>query len=178
MPNDDRGGAEAAVREPRDGTDDDTAYDLVYVRARPWPDGRPHTASLVQLDFEFLGESLPIEVARERRQALDHHGVSVLIVPARYRRPAVDLEVAGARSEDAVREAMARDPALDLAAPRLYGDHPMYYTFLAVSERMERAGQTFPPGVLISIDKCDGHVWTAAELNEFLSLVSTRQSAG
>ena len=54
----------------------------------------------------------------------------------------------------------------------------MYFTFLAGSAPMQRAGDTFPPGLLISIDKYDGHVWTAAELSDFLAMVSTRQSAG
>jgi hypothetical protein len=43
---------------------------------------------------------------------------------------------------------------------------------------MERAGDTFPPGLLVTIDKFDGHVWTATELSDFLALVATRQSAG
>ena len=161
-----------------DALPDDLPYDLVYVRARPWSDGQPRTASLVQLDFEFLGESLPIVIARERRQTLDHHGVSVLIVPQRYRDPAIGLDDAGARSEEALREARAENPDLGLGMPRLYGDHPMYYTFLAVSAQMERAGDTFPPGLLVSIDKCDGHVWSEAELSEFVALVAARQTAG
>ena len=157
---------------------EDAAYDLVYVRARPWSDERPRTASLVQLDFEFLGESLPIAAARERRQTLDHHGVSVLIVPRRYRHPAVDPARAASLAEEEMAAAWAANPAHELGAPRLYGDHPMYFTFLAVSAPMERAGDTFPPGLLVTIDKFDGHVWTATELSDFLALVATRQSAG
>src|ERR1035441_3810728 len=83
--------------------DDDTRYDLVHVRPRGWEAGRIRTASLLQLDFEFAGSSLSLEAARAQRRAHDRHGISTLIVPARYGAGAIGVAEAGLHARGATR---------------------------------------------------------------------------
>jgi hypothetical protein len=144
----------------------DEEYDLVHVRAGSWGAAPPKTASLVRLEFEFLGFALTLASARQRRRALDRHGVSVMVVPVRYRAGDLgDAEIAR-RGREALEAATAAHPEVRFEPPRLYGDHPMFSTFIAGSPQLEREGR-FPPGLLAAVDRCDGHIWTEAELERY-----------
>lgn len=147
-------GEERLVEEP---------YDLVHVRATSWAGGTALTPALVRLDFHFWGLAIPLEAARARRRALDRHGVSVILVPARYRTAAITREEAGARAGEVVREHRLANPERDLEAPRLDAEHPAFYRFLAASSELRRQGR-IPPGLLVSIDRADGHLWADEEM--------------
>ena len=141
------------------------------MRVRPWEGGRLRTASLLQLDFEFSGASLDLEAARAQRRALDRHGITVLIVPARYRAAATSLQDAEGRARTALAEGRAAAPALPL---RLLSDHPMFFTFLGDGAGPDGSGRRGEEQCLIRVDKCDGHVWSDAEMHQHLALVGPR----
>jgi hypothetical protein len=150
---------------------DHTEYDLVHVRAGPWRADRPRTASLLQLDFEFEGASLDLEAARERRRAVDRHGITALIVPARYRTARTGLDDAMRRATDAARAAGAE---LRSEPTRFHSDHPMYFTFLVPASEPEGPASSALGGLLVSVDKCDGHIWTEQEMRAYFELIGSR----
>ena len=157
--------------------DDDTRYDLVHVRPRGWEAGRIRTASLLQLDFEFAGSSLSLEAARAQRRAHDRHGISTLIVPARYGAAAIGVAEAAIR---AVQAAPATKPGVRPEMPRLHADHPMFFTFQlpAVEPKLPGGRRRRSPHLgkelLFSVDKCDGHIWSTEEMGEFFALIGPR----
>jgi hypothetical protein len=155
-------------------------YDLVHVRARPWPE-RPHTAGLLGADFEFLGLALSLEAARARRRALDRHGITIHIVPVRYREEALAPREAVRRAQLALATpGLSRPPG----PPRLLAEHPMLYLFevpdpeVAGSPAEAGPSPTGPAGVasirLLAVDRCDGHVWTEDEVAAYFTLVGPR----
>jgi hypothetical protein len=156
-------------------TRDADQYDLVHVRAHRWTDGLPRTASLLQLDFEFEGRSLSLDAARARRHAVDRHGITGLIVPARYRTAGIRLEDAARRAAEAAR-AEGVDPGP--TTPLLHADHPMYFTFRVPS--VEGTGSVAGSasgavsGLVVSVDKCDGHIWSDAEMSAYFGLIGPR----
>jgi len=149
----------------------DTPYDLVHVRAGPWDAGRPRTASLLQLDFEFEGSSLPLESARARRRAVDRHGITALIVPARYRSAETSLDDAEQVALEAARAAGIEVRPEPL---RFQADHPMFFTFLIPASEPDVSAAWSVSGLLVSVDKCDGHVWTDQEMSAYFDLVGPR----
>jgi hypothetical protein len=150
----------------------ETGYDLVHLRARPWEPGRARTPALVGVDFEFQGESLSLEAARSRRRALDRHGITVLIVPVRYRQPALTPAEALARARQALEQAGDPDHAPAASRLRLCAEHPMFLTFCAPVPGRAPGD----PGweVRVSVDRCDGHVWTDEEMEERFALMGPR----
>ncbi len=151
---------------------DTPRYDLVHARPRPWEDGCPRTASLLQLDFDFAGSSLPLETARDQRRAHDRHGITTLIVPVRYRTPTITLADATDRAWAAARAA-GPEPRPD--PPRFHADHPMFFTFLVpAAEPQGPSPGGAASGLLVSVDKCDGHIWSDEEMNEYFALVGPR----
>jgi hypothetical protein len=147
---------------------DDAQYDLVHVRPRRWEAGRPRTASLLQLDFEFEGSSLSLEAARARRRAVDRLGITALIVPARYRTAGISLADAAQRAADAARQA---GPELHPQPPRFHADHPMFFTFLVPAGVPEGSTARSASGLLVNVDKCDGHIWSDQEMDEHFTLI-------
>ncbi len=133
-------------------------YDLVHVRARPWR-GRPCSATLLGSDFEFLGLNLGLDTARARRRALDRHGITVHIVPVRYREASMEPAEGGRRA------------GLLAALPgpvRLLAEHPMFSFYAAGGS---------PEGTTtrgLAVDRCDGHVWTDAEMAAYFNLIGRR----
>jgi hypothetical protein len=158
----------------------DPSYDLVHVRARAWSEERPRTAALLELDFDFRGEHLDLEAARSRRRALDRHGISVLIIPARYREPTVTVAEAERRAVEAVGYEETQDQPGSPGRPRLHAEHPMFYVFRAASPSGEEGDGTahtgggVSSGRLVSVDRCDGHLWTEEEKGEYFSLIGAR----
>ncbi len=149
---------------------DAARYDLVHVRPRPWESDRPRTASLVQLDFDFTGSSLALDAARAQRRAHDRHGITTLIIPVRYRAPALTLGEAAERASEAARAA-GNGPRPD--PPRFQADHPMYFTFLIPAVEPDGPGSG-SGGLPVSVDKCDGHIWSDEEMAEYFALVGPR----
>jgi hypothetical protein len=141
---------------------DDSRYDLVHVRARPWRE-RPRSAALLGVDIEFLGLSLSLEAARARRKALDRHGITVHIVPVRYREAALGPGEAGRRARTAGGAAGASSPS---GPPRLLAEHPMLYLFEVRAEETSTR--------VVSVDRCDGHLWTDEEVAAYFNLVGRR----
>jgi len=150
---------------------DDARYDLVHVRPRAWEPGRIRTASLLQLDFEFAGSSLSLEAARAQRQAHDRHGISTLIVPARYGAAAIGIA-------EAALHALAAAPAGSGSGrpemPRLHADHPMFFTFQIRAADGEAPAAGSVSVRLVNVDKCDGHVWSAEEMSEYFARIGPR----
>ncbi|MGD1034159.1 MAG: hypothetical protein ABR977_06985 [Candidatus Dormibacteria bacterium] len=150
---------------------DAEGYDLVYVRSTQWDAARTRTASLLQLDFEFEGSSLTLEAARARRRAVDRHGTTALIVPERYRTAAIALAEAARLAAAAARQI---EPGLRPEPPRFHADHPMYFTFVVPLAEVERGLAGPDAGLLVSVDKCDGHIWTDDEMREYFELIGPR----
>lgn len=142
---------------------EDERYDLVHVRLRPWR-GRPRSAALLGSDFEFLGLTLPLEAARDRRRALDRHGITVHIVPVRYRETSIEP----AQAERQARRAAAPGGADRPGAERLLAVHPMLYIFTADGPADPTASR------VVAVDRCDGHLWTDAEMVAYFALVGRR----
>ncbi|MGD1054416.1 MAG: hypothetical protein ABR950_11420 [Candidatus Dormibacteria bacterium] len=149
----------------------DARYDLVHVRPRPWEQGRIRTASLVELDFEFAGSSLTLEAARAQRQAHDRHGISTLIVPARYGAAAIGIAEAALH---ALAAAPPRGEAVRPEVPRLHADHPMFFTFQIRAAETDTPASGSASGRLVYVDKCDGHLWTAEEMAGYFALIGPR----
>lgn len=147
------------------------AYDLVYVRARRWDAARPRTASLLQLDFEFEGSSLSLDAARARRRAIDRYGTTALIVPERYRNAGTALAEAARLAAAAARRT---EPGLRPVPPRFLADHPMFFTFVIPGAGAESAPAGPDGGLLVSVDKCDGHIWSEGEMREYFDLIGPR----
>lgn len=151
--------------------DADARYDLVHVRPRPWDAGRIRTASLLQLDFEFAGSSLSLEAARAQRSAHDRHGISTLIVPARYGAAAIGVAQAALHAAAAIR---TRGKGVRPEIPRLHADHPMFFTFQLAGVEPKGPANRSVPGLLVSVDKCDGHIWSAREMVDYFALIGPR----
>jgi hypothetical protein len=151
--------------------DDDARYDLVHVRPRPWDAGRIRTASLLQLDFEFAGSSLSLEAARAQRRAHDRHGISTLIVPARYGAAAIGVAQAALHAAAAMRTT-GKGPRREI--PRLHADHPMFFTFQLQGVEPKAPATRAVSGRLVSVDKCDGHIWSAEEMGEYFARIGPR----
>jgi len=150
---------------------DPALYDLVHVRPRRWDGGGPRTASLLRLDFDFDGASLTLDAAREQRRVLDRHGITALIVPARYRSASTSVTEAAMRAAEAARTA-GRRGRFDV--PRLHADHPMFFTFLVPSTEEDGPAMGQAAGRLIRVDKCDGHLWSDRETDEYFALIGPR----
>ena len=150
---------------------DPTLYDLVHVRPRRWDRGGPRTASVLRLDFEFDGASLPLDTAREQRRALDRHGITALIIPARYRSASLSITEAAMRAAEAARPAGGRARS---ELPRLHADHPMFFTFLVPAAEGDGPATGLAAGLLIKVDKCDGHIWSDQEADEYFALIGPR----
>lgn len=150
-------------------------YDLVNVRARPRGAGRPRTEALVELEFDFQGEAVSLETARARRRALDRHGITAHIVPARYRGAGVTL--AEARERAASLLGAPGSPGCGPAPLRLHTVHPMFYVFAAQGASESGAPAPAAPGVRdgrVTVDRCDGHLWTEEESDAYFRLVGPR----
>ena len=150
---------------------DPTLFDLVHVRPRRWDGGGPRTASLLRFDFDFDGASLSLDAAREQRRVLDRHGITTLIVPARYRSASTSITEAAMRAAEAARAA-GRLARFEL--PRLHADHPMFFTFLVPPAEGEGPATGAAVGLLIKVDKCDGHIWSDQEMDEYSALIGPR----
>jgi hypothetical protein len=150
---------------------DNARYDLVHVRPSPWAAGRIRTASLLQLDFEFAGSSLSLDAARAQRRAHDRHGISTLIVPARYGAAAIGVAEAAVRAGQA---APAPGPGARPEMPRLHADHPMFFTFQISAVEPDASTAGAAAMFLVNVDKCDGHIWNAEELGEYFALIGPR----
>jgi hypothetical protein len=148
-------------------------YDLVYVRAHPWGSDPPRTASLLDLAFEFQGESLSLEIARSRRRSLDRHGITALIVPLRYREPALSITEARHRAEEVARSGRSDRKRGDSAQSRLLGEHPMFYTFRVPASGADRDGDP-TAGTVVAVDRCDGHIWTDQEMDAYFTMIGPR----
>jgi len=161
----------ATVPEPAPIPSATARYDLVYVRARRWDPGRPRTASLLQLDFEFEGSSLSLEAARGRRRAVDRHGTTALIVPERYRAAGLALADAARLAAESARRA---EPELHPEPPRFHADHPMFFTFVVPFAGAGGTPAGPDTGLLVSVDKGDGHIWTDQEMGDYFDLIGPR----
>jgi hypothetical protein len=150
---------------------DDARYDLVHVKPRPWDAGRIRTASLLQLDFEFAGSSLSLDAARAQRRAQDRHGISTLIVPARYGAAAIGVAEGALHAAAAI---PANAAGVRHEMPRLHADHPMFFTFRLPGIEPEAPGGAAVPGPLVNVDKCDGHIWSAKEMGKYFALIGPR----
>jgi hypothetical protein len=149
----------------------DEPFDLVHVRAAPWGPQRALTPALIRLQFQFWGLDLPLDTARARRRALDRHGVSVILVPARYRNADLAMADAISRAREAVEAHRTSHPEQILEEPQLYAEHPAFYTFLAMSPDL-REQSRIPPGLLWAIDRADGHVWSDQEMERYHGLTA------
>ncbi|HYA00342.1 MAG TPA: hypothetical protein VEK76_08330 [Candidatus Binatia bacterium] len=150
----------------------DPRYDLVHVRTATGAPGHRSGVSLFRFEFEFMGESLSLEDARSRRRSLDRHGITALIVPERYREPALSAGEARSRAEEAVREEKKVGRSSRVGGLRLHAEHPMFFTFLAPDAEAKRAEGS--SGRLITVDRCDGHLWSDEETTAYFSLVGPR----
>ena len=115
------------------------------------------------LSGEFAGLALPLEVARQRRRDSSRRAA---LAPARYRRPRISVAEARARATALLRERQGDYLGVRFGEVRLYAYHPMVYTFATLSPEWQREGRV-PGGLLCSIDKVDGHVWTVAEHDRY-----------
>jgi hypothetical protein len=112
---------------------------------------------------EFAGLELPLAAARERRRGFPRRAA---LVPVGYRTPQVSAEAARERAERVLRERQKDYPSATFEEVRLYASHPMVYTFVTLSPEWQQEGRV-PGGLLCSVDKVDGHVWTAAEQEQY-----------
>ena len=148
----------------------DGRYDLVHIRAQPWRSQPPRTAALLDLAFEPMGLSLSLEAARARRQALDRHGITVLVVPVRYRTPKIGPDEAR-RLAAAFMDGEGKETRR--GEPLLIAEHPMYYAFRE-DAAPRPAGE--PPAVsTVLVDRCDGHVRSAEEEVDLFARIGPRQ---
>jgi hypothetical protein len=131
------------------------------MRREPVP---PELYDLVDVaSGRFAGLDLPLDEARQRRSELPGR---MAVVPVRYRAPKISIDEAKARAAQALRERGREYPGVTFEEARLYSYHPSVYTFVAFSPEWRQEGRV-PGGLLSSIDKADGHVWTAAEQQEY-----------
>jgi hypothetical protein len=154
----------------------ETEYDLVHVRARPWPPDRHRGAALLDVAFEPLGWSLSLELALARRRALDRHGITVQVVPVRYRDPGVSPEAALVQAEQASGRTSPVRPRRRRAPLRLLAEHPMFYVF--TPEEDPGAGTDAAAEPEVVIDRCDGHVWSAEEQAGYFTAIGPRWGRG
>ena len=115
------------------------------------------------LSGEFAGLELPLAVARRRRRESPRR---TALAPARYRRPRISIAEARARATAPLRERQRDYLGITFDEVRLHAYHPMVYTFATLSPELQREGRV-PGGLLCSIDKLDGHLWTAAEHDRY-----------
>ena len=50
----------------------------------------------------------------------------------------------------------------------------MFFTFVVPVAGAERAPAGPDTGLLVSVDKCDGHIWTEREMSEYFDLIGPR----
>ena len=112
---------------------------------------------------DFAGLGLPLDAARERRRESSRR---MALVPSRYRTPGISLEDARDKAELVLRERQRDHPGVTFDDVRLYAHHPMVFTFATLSPQWQREARV-PGGLLCSIDKVDGHVWTESEQEQY-----------
>jgi hypothetical protein len=112
---------------------------------------------------EFEGLELPLVVAREVRRTSERRKA---LVPSRYRTPRVSLEEARSRAESVLRDRQHRYQDVTFGDVEIYAYHPMVYTLVTFSPEWQHEGRV-PGGLICSIDKVDGHVWTTDEQEQY-----------
>lgn len=96
-------------------------------------------------------------------------------MPARYAGAAIGVAEAALHALAAVRP---RAKGVRPEMPRLRADHPMFFTFqistgeIPAGEAEAPAGAA--PGLLVNVDKCDGHIWSAEEMAAYFALIGPR----
>jgi hypothetical protein len=112
---------------------------------------------------EFEGLELPLGVAREAKRTSARRKA---LVPSRYRTPRVSLEEARSQAGTVLRDRQRSYQDVTFGDVELYAYHPMVYTLVTFSPEWQQEGRV-PGGLICSIDKVDGHLWTTDEQEHY-----------
>lgn len=102
----------------------------------------------------------------QARSVADSLGPGHFPVPGRYERPVVSVESAAERALEVLTQRARQYPGLTFGSMRLRSDEVMWFTFIMPCQEWQAEG-LIPGGLLCSIDKVDGHVWTPDEMEAF-----------
>jgi hypothetical protein len=117
--------------------------------------------------YEDLNLTLPD--AKSRQATLREQGRRCILVQTRYRDPSVTIETAAPIADADLSRRAAERPSVSYEPAVLLREHPMFFTFIAVSPELREQG-VIPGGLTSSVDKVDGHVWTLDEFDWFTNL--------
>ncbi len=96
-------------------------------------------------------------------------------MPARYAGAAIGVAEAALHALAAVRP---RGKGVRPEMPRLQADHPMFFTFQISTGKISTGEAEAPAGaasgLLVNVDKCDGHIWSAEEMAAYFALIGPR----
>jgi hypothetical protein len=106
---------------------------------------------------------LPLDAARARRREM---GRRLALVPARYRQPALSVEESKELARPILLGRHREYPDVSFEEIELYAYHPMAYTFITFSTKWRVEGR-IPGGLLCSIDRADGRVWSAEDFERY-----------
>lgn len=112
----------------------------------------------------FLRLDLEREHAETLLRCLQTTGARGSVIKAVYRQPKIVLSEAQLLAEKALQPLQATYyPTYQFESPVLYMEYPMYWTFISVSEQLMQEGH-IPGGILVDVDKIDGHIWQEDEV--------------
>ncbi|MDQ2717143.1 MAG: hypothetical protein M3Z08_19750 [Chloroflexota bacterium] len=114
----------------------------------------------------FLGLDLPHDLARMLLQRLTSQRASGYAIPVTYRQPArISIEQATPIAQHYLAEVAARRyPGNSFGSAHFLRSDPVCcWTFVATSEELAEKGHM---GLYASVDKLDGHVWSAEEFEQ------------
>lgn len=122
-----------------------SAFDLYEVNSR----------EVTQTDLALAEAQAAVKGATPRLMA----------VPIAYREPVVTFDEAAATATRAL-AILADERSVDVEKIEQYGHHFMFYTFIMPIDAW-RADGRIPGGLMCSVDKVDGGLWTDEENEAF-----------
>jgi hypothetical protein len=119
----------------------------------------------------FLGIDQPQAIAMKLFSELNAIGLRGRVVKSAYRKPVLTVEQALLTAENKCSEII--DERNKIKPPVIFSqtvfsrEDAMWWTFASVSDELIEQG--FVPGaVQVSVDKLDGHIWSADETEQWL----------
>ena len=112
----------------------------------------------------FLGLDLPTALAQALLTRALAAGAMGQIVPAAYRQPRITQQAALVIAErDAPTRATTAFPGYSFNPVRYWREGPRWWIFGMISDALVDQGHV-PGGVIVYVDKVDGHIWQPDEL--------------
>lgn len=113
----------------------------------------------------FLGLDLSFEHAADLLKCIESQGAHGRVAASKYRHPEITLETAYSIAAKTIQQRQKKKyPGVDFESIQLSREEVMWWEFFAASEKWLEDGHT-PGGLIVCVDKVDGHVWRHGEFS-------------